>query len=108
MNPLIKRPFVYNFRSRDRRFNKPIEPSLYTSKNVLKRENKREYWGPNRRNNNTLRKQRNNATSNKATRNNATRNNATSNNATSNNATRKKASNATPVTRKRRNAIFGI
>ena len=107
MNPLIKRPFVYNFRSRDRRFNKTIEPSLYTSKNVLKRENKREYWGPNS-SNNTLRKQRNNATSNKATRNNATRNNATSNNATSNNATRKKASNATPVTRKRRNAIFGI
>ena len=104
MNPLIKRPFVYNFRSRDRRFNKPIEPSLYTSKNVLKRENKREYWGPNS-SNNTLRKQRNNArkrASKKAS------NNATSNNATSNNATRKKASNATPVTRKRRNAIFGI
>jgi hypothetical protein len=88
MPPPIKRPFVYNFRSRDRRFNKPIEPSLYTSNNVLKRENKREYWGPNRRNNITLRKKQ---------RNNATRN-----------ATRNNASNATPVTRKRRNAIFEI
>lgn len=97
-------PLIYNYRNRDLRFNNPIEPLLYTSKNVLKRENKREYWGPNS-SNNTLRKQRNNARKRASKK--------ASNNATSNNATRKKASNnatrnATPVTRKRRNAIFGI